>query len=178
MGTQQIILLAINIIGGAAVIGSYVYGLRTYPEGAGALWGGVPASIRPVYGISMILAALGYFAFIYFILFRLVPGDVIIAGRFSYSLFYAIFLAVLIPSVFWMPFTHAYIGSSSNGIWLGIHTVLALVGIASIALVWALLSLNTKIPTVPYWFAVAGSAYFAFHTTILDAIIWPVLFNK
>ena len=177
METQQIILLVINIIGGAAVIGSYVYGLRTYPEGAGTLWGGVPASIRLIYGISMILAALGYFAFIYFILFRLAPGDVIIADRFGYSLFYAIFLVILIPSIFWMPFTHAYIGSSGSGMWLGIRTVLALVGIASIALVWALLSLGMKLPSVPYWFAVTGSAYFAFHTVILDAIIWPALFK-
>ena len=66
MGTQQIILLIVNIVGGSAVIGTYIFGLNVQAGGANVLWGGVPESIRPVYGVSMILAALGYFAFIYF----------------------------------------------------------------------------------------------------------------
>ena len=98
MGTQQIILLVINIIGGIAVIGSYIFGIRAQSGGANALWGGVPANIRPVYGISMVLSALGYFAFLYFILFELGPDDVLIGGRFGFSLFYTIFLIILIFS--------------------------------------------------------------------------------
>lgn len=177
MGTQQIILLIINILGGAAVIGSYMFGLNAQAGGADALWGGVPANIRTVYGVSMILAALGYFAFIYFILFRLVPGEVSIAGRFGFSLFYAIFLVILIPLAFWMPLTNLYVANPSTGIWIGVRTVLALVGLGSIALLWALLSLQTKLPNISYWLAVAGSAYFAFHTAILDAIVWAALFK-
>ena len=107
MGTQQIILLIINILGGAAVIGSYVFGLSGQSGGANVLWGGVPNSLRPVYTVSMILSALGFFAFIYFILFRLVPGEVLIGGRFGFSLFYAIFLVILVASAFWMPLMDA-----------------------------------------------------------------------
>lgn len=177
MGTHQIVLLIINIIGGAAVIGSYMIGLNAQTGGANALWGGVPNNIRPVYGVSMILAALGYFAFIYFVLFRLVPAEVSIAGIFGFSLFYAIFLFILIPSAFWMPLTNAYIGNPSTALWVGIRTVLVLVGLASIALVWALLNLHTKVPGIAHWLAVAGSAYFAFHTAILDALLWPALFQ-
>jgi len=177
MATQQIILLVINIIGGAAVIGSYVFGLNAQQDGANILWGGVPGSIRPIYGVSMILAALGYFAFIYFIFFRLVPSEVLVGGRFGFSLFYVIFLAILIPSALWMPLTNIYVGNPSTGMWIGIRTVLAFVGLASIALVWALLSLQTKVPGVSYWLAVVGSGYFAFHTAILDAIVWAALFK-
>ena len=177
MGTQQIILLVINILGGAAVIGSYILGLNGQAGGASALWGGVPESIRPIYGVSMILAALGYFAFIYFILFRLVPGDVSIAGKFGFSLFYAIFLVILVSSAFWMPLTSVYVGNPSVGVWIGVRIVLALVGLASTALVWALLSLQTKVPGISFWLAVAGSGYFAFHTAILDAIVWAALFK-
>ena len=54
--------------------------------------------------------------------------------------------------------------------------ILALVGIGSIALVLALLGLQTR-EGVAYWLAVAGSGYFAFHTVILDAIIWAHLFK-
>ena len=74
MAAQQVILLVINIIGGAAVIGSYIYGLNASTGGANVLWGGVPENIRPLYGASMVLSALGYFALLYFIFFRLVPG--------------------------------------------------------------------------------------------------------
>jgi hypothetical protein len=177
MGTQQIILLIINIIGGAAVIGSYVFGLSGQSGGANVLWGGVPNNIRPVYTVSMIISALGYFAFIYFILFRLVPGEVLIGGRFGFSLFYAIFLVILVASAFWMPLTNAYVGNPSTGMWIGIRTVLALVGLGSIALMLALLTLQTKVPGISYWLAVAGSGYFAFHTAILDAIVWAALFK-
>ena len=177
MGTQQLILLVINIVGGIAVIGSYFLGLNAQAGGSGALWGGVPESIRPVYTVSMLLAALAYFAFIYFILFRLVPAETSIGGRFGYSLFYAIFLMILIPSALWMPLTNVYVGNSSQVIWFAVRTVLVLVALGSVALVWALLSLQARVPGVPYWLAVAGSAYFAFHTALLDAIIWPALFK-
>ena len=63
MGIPKIILLAINILGGAAVIGSYVLGFVTHPGSGNALRGGISVSLRSVYGLSMILSALGYFAF-------------------------------------------------------------------------------------------------------------------
>jgi hypothetical protein len=178
MAAQQIILLVVNIVGGIAVIGSYILGLSGQSGGSNALWGGVPANIRPVYTVSMVLSALGYFAFAYFILFRLAPGEVVIGGRFGFSLFFAIFLLILIPSAFWMPLTNMYVGSQSTGIWVAIRAVLAVVGLASIALFWALLSLKTGNHGIAYWLAVAGSGYFAFHTAILDAVVWAALFRQ
>ena len=177
MGTHQIILIVINVLGGAAVIGSYIFGLSSGPGGANALWGGVSENIRPIYGVSMILSALGYFAFLYYLLFRLVPVEVSIAGIFGYSLFHLIFLAMLVPSALWMPLTNIYVGNPTTGTWIGIRTVLFIVGLASASLVLALLSLQTKTPGIAYWLAVAGSAYFAFHTLILDAIVWAALFK-
>ncbi|MFC1874539.1 hypothetical protein ACFLY3_00040 [Chloroflexota bacterium] len=178
MATQHIILLVINIIGGVAVIGSYIFGISAQSGGANVLWGGVPGNIRPVYGVSMILAALGYFAFMYYIFFRLTPSEVSIAGTFDFSLFYAIFLVILIPSALWMPLTNLYVGNPSTGMWIWVRIVLVLVGLASIALVWTFLSLQTKTPGISYWLAVVGSGYFAFHTAILDAIVWAALYKK
>jgi hypothetical protein len=173
---QQVILLIINVVGGIAVIGSYVQGLLTHPEGANALWGGIVESVRPVYGISMILATLGYFAFLYFILLRLVPSEARIANKFGFNLFHFIFLGILVPSALWMPLTYAMIDSPSNGLWIGIRTVLIIVGLASCALVWALLTLQKKKPTKSYRLAVIGSGYFCFHTAVLDMVFWPILF--
>jgi hypothetical protein len=54
-------LLALNVIGGTAVLASYVVGLGAVP--GDALWGGVPESLRPLYTVNMFLAAAGYFLF-------------------------------------------------------------------------------------------------------------------
>ena len=176
MVIQQIILLIINVLGGAAVLGSYVVVLLRSSSGS-AFWGGVPSNIRPIYGVSMILAALGYFAFLYFIFFRIAPKDAVMFGRYGYYMFYVIFLAILVPSALWMPLTNLYLGSTSTGMWIAVRAVLIIVGLASIALVWALLSLQAGKSGIAYWLAVVGSGYFAFHTVVLDAIIWAALFR-
>jgi hypothetical protein len=177
MRTEHIILLVINILGGAAVLVSYVIGLRGQSGGANVLWGGVPENIRPVYTVSMILSALGYFAFLYYIFFRLDPSQVIIAGVAGFTLLYVIFIFMLMPSAFWMPLTNVYVTNPGTGIWVWVRVVLALVGLASIALFWALLTMQGKVPGAAYWLAVVGSGYFAFHTAVLDAIVWAALFK-
>jgi hypothetical protein len=177
MAMPQVILLIINVLGGIAVIGSYVLGLHSQSGGASVLWGNVPQNARTVYAISMVLSALGYFAFIYYLLFRIVPSEVSIAGKFGFSLFYIIFLVMLIASAFWMPLTNLYVGHPGMGVWVGVRVVLALVGLAAIALFCSLLTLHGKTPGVFYWLAVTGAGYFAFHTAILDAIVWAALFR-
>jgi hypothetical protein len=173
MGTQQLILLIINVLGGVAVILSYMYGLKGQAEGTNVLWGNVPASIRPLYFVSMIISAVSYFAFIFYILFKIDPA----ASNISYYLFYAIFLVILIASAFWMPLTNIYVSNHGTGNWVAVRIVLALVALGSIALAWALLALNPDTRGLAYWLAVAGAGYFALHTTVLDAIIWAAYFR-
>jgi hypothetical protein len=173
MGTQQIILLVINILGGAAVMLSYVYGLKGQSGGANVLWGNVSEGIRPLYFVSMLISAIGYFAFIYYILFRIDPA----ASNVNYYLFYAIFLVILVASAFWMPLTNMYVNNGGNGLWIAVRSVLALVGLGAIALVWALVALQPATRGFAYWLAVGGAGYFAFHTAILDGIVWAALFK-
>jgi hypothetical protein len=173
MSTQQIILLIINILGGAAVMLSYVYGLKGQTGGASVLWGNVSESIRPIYFVSMIVSAIGYFAFIYYVLFRIDPAD----SNINYYLFYAIFLVILVASAFWMPLTNLFVNHGGTGLWIGVRSVLALVALGSIALLWALLAFHPDTRGTAYWLAVVGAGYFAFHTTILDAITWAALFK-
>jgi hypothetical protein len=175
---QKIVLLLINILGGVAVIGSYVLGLRGDSGGSNALWGGVPSGIRPVYTVSMVLSAVGYLAVLYFIFFRLVPSEVVIGGRFGFAVFFPIFLVILIPSALWMPLTNHYVGDPGTGMWIAIRVVLVVVGLASIALAWAFFALQPNNRGAVYWLAVAGGSYFAFHTFVLDAILWAALFRR
>ena len=171
MPIEKIIILVINIFGGVAVIGSYVLGLRSGAEGANALWGGTPTNIRPIYTISMILSALGYFAFIYFILFKLDPAS------FNFNLLYVIFLAILGASALWMPLSNLFLAHPSSALWLAVRTILAVVGFSSIVLAWVLISFSGKEFGLAYYLAVAGSVYFAFHTAFLDMILWPIFFK-
>ncbi len=166
------------IVGGAAVIGSYIYGFSTHPGSANTLWGGVSGGLRTFNNVIMILAALGFFAFAYWLLFRVNPAEIQIAERFGFWLFNIIFLVILIPSAIWMPLTFAYLSQPGTGLWMiGIRIVLALVGIASLALLWAILTVSPREAGTAYWFAVGGACAFCVQTVILDMFVWPALFN-
>ena len=121
----------------------------------------------------MIISAVSYFLFIYYILFRIDPAT----SHVSYYYFYAIFLVMLVASAFWMPLTNMYVNNQSAGIWASVRGVLALVALGSIALTWTLIALHPDTRGIGYWLAVAGAGYFAFHTTVLDAITWAALFR-
>jgi hypothetical protein len=177
MDPEKIILLLINVVGGAAVLGSYVLGLRGKQGGADALWGGVPAKVRPVYTVSMFLSAVGYLAVLYYLFFGLTADEVVIAGS-GFALFFPIFLLILIPSALWMPLTNAYVADPRTRVWIAIRTVLFVVAFASVALAWALFALEGGEHGVARWFAIVGSCYFAFHTLILDAILWAALSRR
>jgi hypothetical protein len=60
-------LIAIILIGGVAVLGSYIGGIQARPDAGQILWGGVPEKTRPLYTVNMFLAAAGYFLFTFFI---------------------------------------------------------------------------------------------------------------
>ena len=167
-------LIAINVIGGAAVLTSYVVGLGSIS--GDALWGGVPASVRPIYTVNMFLAAAGYFLFTPYILFRLNPGETRIAGRFGYGLFHLLFALVLLPSALWLPLTEHMLEQPSMLAWASVRIDLALVAIGSLGLLAALVGLGPAAPRGRAW-AIAGLVPFILQTAVLDAIVWPALFS-
>ena len=177
MNAQQWTLVGINVVGGILVLGSYAQGLMAHPDNRNALWGGVPSSVQPLYTVGMILAALGYFAFTYFVLFRIDAAEVRVADRFGFWVFYLIYTLILLPSAFWMPLTYAAIDHHSIGLYWAIRITLAVVGLGSLALLMALLSLRTGGSSYAYWLAVAGSAAFCLQTAVLDALVWPAFFK-
>lgn len=177
MHSQKWLMTIINIFGGAAVIGSYVYGLLTHPGSSEVLWGGVPTQIRPYYTAGMFLAAAGYFAFTYFILFRLDPGETQIYHRFGFWGFNALYAAILIPSALWMPLTFLAVEQSSVVLLWVVRIVLVVVGLASLSLLFALLKVEPRRPLWAYWLAVLGAVFFCIQTAILDASVWGTFFR-
>ncbi len=176
MKTYRWLLLAINLLCGSAVIGSYIWGLGR-PGAVEALWGGVPVSIRPYYTAGMLLAAAGYFAFTYFILFRMDPDKVKILGCCGAGIFHYLYLGILVPSALWMPATFWAIEAQSVLLVWIVRAILILVALFSIGLLAALLGTQPRIPAWAHTAAVIGAACFCIQTVILDAIVWGAAFT-
>ena len=176
MFAKKQILIFIVLLGGSAVLVSYAYGLKLNMGGTIPLWGGVPAWLLPYYQLNMLLAAAGFFAYTYFIIIHLDPAEARIAIRFHFSLFNILYVLILVPSALWLPLTVAMLKQPGTTLWVGICLVLDLVALASIGMLWALLSLNQRNPTWAYLAAVIGSIFFSVQTAILDAIVWTAFF--
>jgi hypothetical protein len=177
MHYQQWILLAVIAVCGAGVIGSYVQGIAANPGGAEKLWGGVTDGLRIFNYVTMLLAVIGFFAFTYYLFFRVDPNTVRVAGNLNFWTFVVLYVLILLPSALWMPLTFSVLASQSVSTWIAVRAVLFLVGIASLALVAALLTLQPRSPDIWYWLAVAGSAAFCLQTLIMDAFIWAAYFK-
>jgi hypothetical protein len=168
-------LVLLNIVGGTAVLGSYVHGIVSNPLTRGEVWGGVPESLRPLYVVSMLCAAAGYFPFTYYILVRIDAARVRI-GRFGFGIFHALYGGVLVFSALWMPLTFAMLEGPSLPLWYAIRLTLAIVGLASLGILAALLTLRPREPGIAYSFALIGSVAFCIQTALLDALVWPAFF--
>jgi hypothetical protein len=176
MHKQKLAMMLIILVGGTAVLVSYVHAFLTNPAATEAAWGGVTPDVRPIYGVFMLMAMLGYFAYTYFIFFRLDPEEARIANRFGFTVFNVIYVAILIPSALYMPLTFKMLEQPSAGLWWTVRLDLAVVGVASLGLIGALLTLRPRRPAWAYWLALAGSVAFSIQTALLDALIWPALF--
>jgi hypothetical protein len=142
-----------------------------------ALWGGVPEAIRPAYTAGMLLAAAGYFAFTYFILFRMDPEKVKVFGCCDARIFHLLYLGILIPSALWMPLTFWAVENPSVIAVSVVRGVLILVAVFSLGLLAALLGTKPREPAWAHALAVIGAASFCIQTVILDAIVWGAGFR-
>ena len=176
MDEQKIWFLAINVLGGIAVIASYVAGLVSHPNTEGLLWGRITQRLKAVYLVTMPLAALGYLLVLYFIIFHLDSRIVHVAGYKGFPVLDIIYIVILVFSAFWMPLTYKLVETHWSGWWLYIRLVLFAVGLASLALLCSLLVIDQKEPALSYWLAVGGAAMFFIQTGILDAVLWPAVF--
>jgi hypothetical protein len=176
MDRRKIAMSLINVLGGAAVVGSYVHGFLTHPESSSALWGGVPEGLRPFYTVSMLLAAAGYFPLTSFLLLRVDPQRARIAGRFGYGLFNWLYAFITFASALWMPLTFAMIAQPSETLWIIIRFDLAIVGLASVGMVASLVALRPREPRLHYALAIVGALLLANQTALLDALVWPAFY--
>lgn len=171
-------MIWVNLIGGAAVLGSYGYGLATRPDG-NALWGGVPEDLRWLYTVSMLCATAGYFAFASYFLLRVDPEAHRLGGRPAVDVINSLYAIVLVSAAAWMPLTWKMIDAPSEPLWLAIRLVLGVTGLGAVALLGVLIALRPRQPA-GWWyrFAVLGLVAFCFQTAVLDALVWTRFFRS
>ena len=173
---QQRALAALNVLGGVAVLTSYVYAFSYPGEIRAGLWGGVPESLRSFYTVNMLLAALGYFPFTWLYVWKVTPEEVGTATRVPYALLFALYALVLVPSALWLPMTARMIEAPGWGLWWGIRAVLALVALGSTGLLLLSWRYAHARPGTASRLAALGSIPFFTQTAILDALIWPAYY--
>ncbi len=175
---MRALLIGVNVVGGLAVLGSYAHGILTHPGTSGAVWGDVPGALRPWYVTSMLLAAVGYFFFSYYVCFVLEPARVRIGADVGFGMFVWCYVAVLVASALWMPLTFAMLDAPSAALWASIRTVLFVVALGSLGILAGVLAAAPRPEGWAHGLAIAGAIAFCIQTVVLDALIWPVYFPR
>lgn len=152
---------------------SYVHGLVTHPGAREGLWGGIPEALKPLYSVSMILAAAGFFLFTGFILFRVDPEE----RNARFTVFPLLYALILIPSALWLPLTFAVMEHPSTLLWCAVRVDLLFVGLGSIGLFPALFAFRPRKRDLFFTLALLGLTFFCLQTLVLDALVWPYFFS-
>lgn len=177
MNIRHSIFLAVNILGGILVIGSYILSIRAHGS-AEPFWGGVPVSMRSLYGVSMLIAAVSYTTMTLFILLRVAPDSAKICNMCDFRLFIVLYSLILAASALWMPLTYALLGNPSVAVEFLVKAVLVIVALGALGVLVSLLGLSPKPSGVFYWASVAGALLFFLHTAVLDATLWSYYWGK
>lgn len=176
-GVDRTALVLLNGVGGLLVLGSYASAFGESEAVRAALWGGVPTSWQPLYTVNMLLAAVGYLAFTWFLVVSLDRRQFEAGARAPYGVLHAAYLLVLIPSALWLPLTVRMIESPDPLLWAVIRVVLLAIGAGALCLLWLSIRLARNQPGAASFVAVAGAAPLVLQTVVLDALIWPAYFS-
>jgi hypothetical protein len=179
MNGNQLAFVALNVIGGSAVLSSYAWGLNALAPSPDRLWGNLPDSFRWLYTTWMFVAAAGYFPATWVALNALGSTESRIGERPNCQLFFLLYGLILLPSAAWLPLTISMIESPARSTWILTRVDLALVAVGSTGLIIALRALRGLSPAPSpslHRAAVIGAVALWFQTAILDALIWPEFF--
>ena len=179
----KIFIITLNCIFGPILLYSYWNGIMHGTISGSTFWGGMPQFLRPISGISMIISAIGYFIFTYYLLFK-TDMHTQYLGIFNYKFIIILYALILIPSCFWIGQTANYIESMEKVTnhaqsWMIICIILYTVGIASLFLCLWIFSISPLKGEQSLLLNLSkiGVIIFTIHTLIFDGLLWTYFFN-
>ena len=155
------------LIMGVIVLYSYYY-YSSFPEFL-KLWGNVSKSVIPIYVVSMLISAVGFLAFLYYIYIK---------QDFTKEQIFNIFILSMIIvffSIFWTPSSILYLQNKNSHMALIVLFILFIVAISCFSLFYTVYKIQDNNTTLKM-FVNFGLFYFFFHTFFLDFIIWSYNF--
>ncbi|MFL2804023.1 MAG: hypothetical protein ACJ0BB_03875 [Dehalococcoidia bacterium] len=177
--SQTNIFVLINVVGGIAVLGSYVLCLMMFPEQREALWGGVVGTTRNIVVISMLFSAAGYLAFLYISVFNVSTDLFSDKSLLDGNLILLLALSFLLASTVWMPASVGFL-ETSNNVYLNLSV--ASLWIAALSLVGLLVTVFltdfSTTSNLPKILSIVGLGMITFHCLVFDAIMWVSNFPK
>lgn len=168
-------LILLNVVGGLAVLGSYALAFAYSPAVREGLWGGVPASLQPLYTTNMLLAAAGYFPFTWLFAFG-APAYPAAQEAGHDRTMLAVYALVLVPSALWLPLTAWLIEAPSAWLFVVVRLVLFAVGAGALAILVRTAQHGLGRGTAAGWLPFAGALPFFLQTGVLDALVWPAFY--
>ena len=173
--TNVLVFFIVNLVGGIAVLGSYVVGLYIYPDFRNALWGGVAGSWKSLFTVSMFFAALGYLIFCYSMTISGAADKSSFLGGHTFSILAAFFL---FSASIWMPATLKYLATDDN-LWWILSVISLWITAASLCLLTVSFGLSNYdgIGTLQFSLTLVGIIWITFHCLVFDAIIWVAKFH-
>tara|TARA_X000000950_G_scaffold288558_1_gene405955 strand:+ start:2738 stop:3268 length:531 start_codon:yes stop_codon:yes gene_type:complete len=167
-------ILFVNTIFGLLLVYSYYFSINKL-EKPQRLWGRIHEKYRPVYTVSMLLAALGYMLMMYFLVVKVKNNNELLREILVLQ------IIVILASMLWMPLATKYIKNKNEDknknkniiLKFAIILILFTVAIASIGNFFKVLSINFPQKDINVrFFSVIGAFYLFFHTFALDFLSW------
>ena len=173
--TNISVFFLVNLVGGFAVLGSYVVGLYLYPDFRNALWGGVTGSWKTIFTVSMFFAAAGYLVFCYSMTISDAANKSSFLGGHTFPILAAFFL---ISASVWMPATLKYL-ASDDILWWILSVISLWITAASLILLTVSFGLSKYegIGALQFSLTLAGIIWITIHCLVFDAIIWVAKFH-
>ena len=174
--TQMFVI--VNVVGGTAVLGSYVLCLLGFPEHREALWGGIDGRTRLIFTLSMVLAAGGYLTFCYMVVFDDF-GLVLFSGAQAFNTAIILVVLFLISSSLWMPFTILYLNTGERVFWILCVAMLWVTALSLLTLLFSIIIDNSaQVSMIVKLSSILGLGWLTLHCLVLDALIWVIRFNR
>lgn len=176
MDSQRRALILLILIGGTGVLGSYVLAFAFEPAIRSGLWGGLPESLKGLYTVNMLLAAVAFFPVTWLLGFKTPIGQFADHTGLRFEALIGAYAAILMPSALWLPLTAFYIQDPSTLLWIAIRLTLFAVGAGASIVGYMAIRRATRGPALA-WGAVALFFFFWLQTMVLDALVWPWFYH-